>query len=563
MSLMEKLFKLRENNTTPAAEVRAGIVTFLTLSYIIFVQPAVLAQTGISHNTVFVATCVSSAIACLLMAFLANYPIALAPAMGHNFLFVSLVLTGAVNWQTALGATIISGIAFIILSCWGFREQLINAVPHSLKHGIAVGIGLLIAFVGFQWSGIAVRDVGQFVTLGNLHSTPVLLAIGGLALTATLIALRIRGAILIGILITAIAGIPLGITSTASLSNGPLSLPVEKPMPKLLVMPLQVGKHIESTNIRQFQLQTGRALQDYYSGEAVRLSDADIKEDETPADVAKRLGAGVVLIQAVERKDNVVVLTSVAYQNFGKESLQLWREYNAIPLTAEPKHIEKYADDVVLGLPGHHGIWRFDVLGALKLGIVHVIFVFFFLDLFDSIGTLIGVAQQAGFLRGGKLPRARGALLSDAIGTVIGAAMGTSTVSSYIESSAGVAEGGRTGLANIVTAGLLLLALFFSPVVQMIGGDYNGLHPALAPVLIIIGSIMLGNVTQILWNDPTEAIPAFLAIMIMPLTMSITDGIAFGFISYTFLKLITGKHSQVHWLLYVFSLLFLARYSYL
>jgi adenine/guanine/hypoxanthine permease len=218
---------------------------------------------------------------------------------------------------------------------------------------------------------------------------------------------------------------------------------------------------------------------------------------------------------------------------------------------------------VILGLPGHSGLLKLDVLGALKLGLVHVIFVFFFLDLFDTIGTLIGVSQQAGFLKHGRLPRARGALMADALGTVVGAGMGTSTVTSYVESAAGVADGARTGLANIVTALLFLSALFFSPLVQMIGGAYQqNLHPAIAPVLIIIGSIMVSNVTGIRWKDPTEALPAFLAMMLMPLTFSITEGIAFGFISYAFLKTVAGRHREVHWLVYLFAVLFIARYVY-
>jgi len=593
MAGLDRLFKLRENKTSIGTEIRAGVVTFLTMSYIVFVQPIILSQTGLSWHTVFVATCVSSAVATLLMAFFANYPIALAPAMGHNVLFLIYCRDGTVNWQTGLGAICISGTIFLILSLWGIRERIVNAVPASIKHAIAVGIGLLIAFLGFQWAGITVGDPAVLVRMGDLHATPVLLALGGLVLTASLIALRLRGAILVGIIVTAAAGIPLGITSTGHVKEkGLLDVPRSAPMQKLAILPVhapagvEVDKAAISTALRdaarlhyeQHKVISPGATRRLLAG-AAATPDPKATPEEMGRLMQKPLDCRVLvfpMVEVVDKKEQApqagdkkarkgLVLNVVAYHlvttEKGAEG-KAWRRYHPISLPASGEELEHYAKDVVLGLPGHDGLLKLDIPGALKLGLLHVIFIFFFLDLFDTIGTLIGVSQQAGFLRDGVLPRARGALLADAFGTVIGTGLGTSTVTSYIESSAGVAEGGRTGLANLVTGLLFIVALFFSPVVEMIGGGYHNLHPAVAPVLIIIGSIMLRNVVHIRWTDPTEALPAFLAIMVMPLTFSITEGIAFGFISYSFLKLVTGRGREVHWLVYLFSALFIARYVY-
>jgi len=592
MRVLDRLFKLTENETTVCTEVRAGVVTFLTMSYIVFVQPVILSSTGLSWHTVFVATCVSAAVATLLMGVLANYPIALAAAMGHNVLFAELCRKGIINWQTGLGAVFVSGCLFIILSLWGVREKVINAIPASIKHAIAVGIGLLIAFLGFQWAGLTVDAPITLVAMGNVRMVAVLLALGGLLFTATLIALRLRGAILIGILVTAAVGIPLGVTSTKAIEDqGVITAPRALPMNELLILPVHVPDEVDARTAELSAALRTAAAQHYPKGRAVgesetqeRLRRAGISYDgkttagqlgELPLE---KLGPGTTALPVVTTGKRGVSLAVIAYEVTSKKDKDgktktakaVWRKYHSLPLPATNAQLVAYAKDVVLGLPGYNGLLKFDVLGALKLGILHVIFVFFFLDLFDTIGTLIGVAQQAGFLRDGKLPRARGALLADAFGTVFGAGLGTSTVTSYVESSAGVADGARTGLANVVTALLFLLALFFSPVVKMIGdahvvmhgGSRLFLYPAVAPVLIIIGSIMLRNVVHIVWSDPTEAIPAFLAIMMMPLTFSITEGIAFGFISYSFLKLVTGRGREAHWLVYVFSLLFLVRYVY-
>jgi len=435
--ILNRFFKLKENNTSVRTEMLGGLTTFMTMSYIIFVQPAILSTTGMDKGAVMFATCVSSALATLLMGLVAKYPIALAPAMGHNIFFAVIVCgTMGFSWQVALGAVFISGTIFVILSILGAWESLVASVPDSLKHAIAVGIGLLIALVGLEYGGIVVDTPGVLVGLGNLVSKPVLLVLFGLALTSILMVLKARGAILWGILATGLLGIPLGIVEYHGIISAPPS-----PLPTLL---------------------------------------------------------------------------------------------------------------------------KLDIIGAFRSGLLTVIFIFFFLDLFDTVGTLIGVSEPAGFVKKGKLPRANQAMLSDAVGTVGGALFGTSTVTSYIESVTGIAQGARTGLANIFTSVLFLAALFFSPLAEMIGGEYVCnklvLHPVIAPPLIIVGYLMMKSVKFINWEDFTEAIPAFLTIIIMPLTVSITEGIAFGFISYSLLKIIGGKAKEVNWIIYLFSVLFIIRY---
>ncbi len=425
--------------TTIRTEVLAGATTFLTMAYIIFVQPAVLSAAGMDFGAVLVATCLASAGATLLMAFLANYPIAVAPAMGHNFFFVYTVVLGmGVPWTVALGAVALAGIVFILTAGIGLRERLITAIPASLRHAIAAGIGLLIATIGLQWAGLITASPGTLVTLGDLKASPVLLSLFGLAVMALLSVRRVRGAVLWGILVTTVVGLLQGLV--------------------------------------QYQGLVGR------------------------------------------------------------------------PPSLAPTFL------------------RLDLWGALRPQMLEAIFVFFFLALFDSVGTLVGVAGQAGLLRNGVLPRAREALLADAIGTVGGAVLGTSTVTAYIESATGVAAGGRTGLASLVTAALFLLSLLFYPLVRMIGGGYHTaqgttLYPVVAPALILVGAFMMKEVSRIPWEEMTEAIPAFLTIIIMPLSFSVTDGIAFGFISYALLKLATGRGRDVHWILYLFAALFVLRYA--
>lgn len=432
------MFRLAESGTTVRTEVLAGITTFLTMAYIVFVQPAVLGAAGMDPGAVFTATCLATAVATLLMALHANYPIAVAPAMGHNFFFTyTVVLAGGTPWPVALGGVAIAGLIFVLTAGIGLREKAILAVPETLKHAIVVGIGLLIALIGLEWSGIVVDNPGTLVGLGNLKAPPVLLSLATLAIMAVLVARRVTGALLIGMIAATLAGLAIGLV--------------------------------------QFQ--------------------------------------GVV----------------------------------SAPPSLAPTFM------------------KLDILGALTPAMIEVVFVFFFLALFDSIGTLIGVTSRMGVMRNGTFPRAKQALLADAAGTVVGAGLGTSTVTAYIESATGIAEGGRTGLASVVTAVLFLLALFFSPLVRMIGGGYVSgegltLYPVVAPALIIVGVMMMHGAKAIPWDDFTEALPAFLAIITMPLTVSITDGIAFGFISMAVLKLATGRGRELHPLAYLFAVLLLIRY---
>ena len=435
---LERTFGVAAAGSSYRTELLGGATTFMTMSYIVVVQPAVMSTTGMDFDAVLAATCLISAFSTLLMAFLANYPIALAPAMGHNFFFVFTVV-GAMGftWQVALGAVFISGVLFLAISLWGLREALVRAIPGSLKHGIAVGIGLLITLVGLEWGGFVASNPATLVTLGDLGAPAVWMSTAGLAVTMILLVRRQRGAILAGIFTSTALGLFLGVVRFEGVFASPPSI----------------------------------------------------------APVALQL----------------------------------------------------------------------DIAGALSIGALPVIFIFFFLDLFDSIGSLIGIAHQGNFMKGEDLPRAREALMADAIGTTASGLIGNSTIVSYIESATGVAEGARTGLANIVTAGMFLLALFFAPLARMIGAghtDASGLtlYPTVAPALIIVGAFMMRNVGQISWDDPHEYIPAFITITVIPFTFSITDGIAFGLISYALLSLVSGRYRNLHWLIWIFTVLFLARY---
>jgi AGZA family xanthine/uracil permease-like MFS transporter len=437
---LDSQFSLSAHQTTIGREVLAGLTTFLTMAYIIFVQPAVLGAAGMDFGAVLVATCVATALATTLMALLANYPIAVAPAMGHNFFFAYSVVIGMkVPWQVALGAVAIAGLVFVATATFGLRERFIAAIPASLKHAIAAGIGLLIAMLGLQWAGLIVDAPGTLVTLGDLRRAPVLLALFGLTLTASLMVRRVPGALLWGIFASTVIGLPLGVVKYQGLTSLPPSI---------------------------------------------------------------------------------------------------------APTLA-----------------------KLDVAGALAPGMAAVVFVFFFLALFDSIGTLVGIGQRAGFMRGETLPKAKQALLADAVGTVAGAVLGTSTVTAYIESGSGIAAGGRTGLANLVTAMLFLGALFFYPLVRMIGGGYADgstvLYPLVAPALILVGTMMIGGLTHVAWDDATEAIPAFLTIIMMPLAVSITEGVAFGLVAHVVLKLVAGRVREVHPMLLLLAAVLVARYVFL
>jgi AGZA family xanthine/uracil permease-like MFS transporter len=376
----------------------------------------------------------------LLMAFLANYPIALAPAMGHNFYFVYTVcLAMGISWQVALGANFIAGLIFVIFAFFGLREKLINSVPESLKNAICVGIGLLITMIGLQWSGIIAANKNTIVSIGDLNNPYTLLSIFGLITISLFLVIRIKGAILWGMLITAFFAIVSGMVEFKGVISKPPS--------------------IASTFL------------------------------------------------------------------------------------------------------------KLDIKKALNWNLIGVIFTFLFLDLFDTIGTLIGLGEEAGFIKKGKFPRAKKALLSDALGTVGGTLLGTSTITSYIESSTGIAEGARTGLANVITALLFLLSILFYPLIKIISFSVNlngqNLYPTISGALIIVGCFMLKNINKINWNKWEESIPSYLTMIIMPLTLSVTEGISFGFIAYSFLKTIKGEYKEVPLLVHTFSFLFILRYIFL
>lgn len=447
-AFLNNYFKLSENSTNIKTELVAGLTTFMTMSYIVFVEPAILKNTGMDFGSVMVATCISSFIATLIMGLYANYPIALGAAMGHNFYFTFTVCGSAAigglgfGWEGALAAVFMAGIIYLALTLIGLREKLLDIVPAPLKNGIACGIGLFIAFIGLQWTGLIVSAPGTLVKLGDIHNNAVLLSVFGIMLIACLLARQVKGAILIGIIVTIILGIPLGVVEYYGIVEMPPSL--------------------------------------------------------SPTFMKLDFGA----------------------------------------------------------LFSHPHFWE-------------VIFVFLFLNLFDTIGTLLGVSKQAGFLdKEGKLPRAQKALMSDSSAAVIGSVLGCSTVTSYIESASGVAAGGRTGLANVVTAFMFLLAIFFFPLVESVGAGYKltetlTIYPVVAPALVIVGSLMMKNIVDVNWSKITDSIPAFLAAIAMPFTFSITEGISWGFLSYTILKIVTGEAKTVHWLVYVFAIIFILRYIFL
>lgn len=436
---MSDFFKLKENKTSVRTEIRAGLVTFLTMSYIIFVQPAILSSAGMDFNAVMSATCISAAIATLLMGIYANYPIAQAPLMGENVFFVTVVATMGISWKVALGAVFISGLFFLLLTFMKVRELLINIVPDSLKSAIAAGIGLFIAFIGFQQGSLILADKDTLVRLGDITSPAAILCLLGLLSTIIFMVMKIRGAILWGMLLTTFAG----------LISGKIQ----------------------------------------FSG------------------------------------------------------------FVSLPPSLEPTFL------------------KLDLAGSMNPTVLIVALVFLFMLMFDTVGTLIGVCTQAGFIKNGQLPRANKALVSDAVGTLAGSLLGTSTVSSYIESAAGVAAGGRTGLVNMVTGLLFISALFFSPLVKMVGGGIlmagKFYYPVTAPIMIIVGSLMMKSAVNINWEDLTEAIPAFLTIVGMPFTYNIVNGLAFGFITYPILKLAGGRMKEISWLVYLLGILFLLRYIFL
>jgi len=427
----ERLFKLSENNTTIRTELAAGLTTFLTMAYIIFVNPQILSEAGVPFSGALFATCLSAAVGSLMMGLLANYPFALAPGMGLNAYFTyTVVKTMGYDWRVALGAVFISGVAFLILTLARVRAMIVDAIPMTMKTSVAAGIGLFIAFIGLKNAGVIAASTATFVTLGHVTSKPTLLALGGLIVTAALMARGYKTAIIIGVFLVTVAAILLNLSK---LPTGALQTP-----------------DLSST------------------------------------------------------------------------------------------------------------FMKLDVAGALRLGAFDVIFIFLFVDLFDTIGSLMGLGRQSGYLTpDGKMPRVNRALFADAIATIAGSIFGSSTVVTYIESATGVSEGGRTGLTAVTVAALFVLAMFFAPVAGAIPPI------ATAPALIIVGALMIGAVTSIKWEDMTEAIPAFLTMLSMPLTFSIANGLALGFILYPLLKVLTGRWREASPLVYALAVLFVLRYAYL
>jgi AGZA family xanthine/uracil permease-like MFS transporter len=431
LTRLERHFGFAAHNTTWRTEILAGLTTFITMAYIIFVNPAILSQTGMPLAAVTTSTCLCAAIGSILMGALANYPLALAPGMGLNAYFTYTVVKGmGVPWQTALGAVFLSGVIFLLLTFGGIRQKLLSAIPHQLHSAVAGGIGLFIAFIGLRNSGIIVPSAATTVTLGNLHAPSTQLAVFGIVLIAVLQAYRVKASMLIGVLAT--------------------------------------------------------------------------------------LAAGILLHQV---------------------------QYT--PSTFNPMAIKETA-------------FHLDIRGALKMNALEIIFVFLFVDLFDNIGTLVAVTERAGLIaEDHTIPRLDRIFFADATSTVVGALAGTSTVTSYIESSAGVAAGGRTGVTAITTGVLFFLAIFVAPVVGAIP-DF-----ATAPALILVGALMLGGAAKIDWEEPRVAIPSFLTIVTIPLTYSIATGLSFGIISYAALELATGRGRRQHWMLYLLAVLFLLRFVYI
>ena len=425
---MEKFFKLKEHGSNVKTEVIAGITTFMTMAYILAVNPDVLSDTGMDKGAVFTATVVSAIIATLIMSLLANLPFALAPGMGLNAFFAYTVVLGmGYSWQTALTAVFIEGIIFVLLTIFNVREAIVNSIPVNMKRAISVGIGLFIAFIGLQNSKIIVNNDATLLGLGNITSGSALLAIIGLIITAILLAYNVKGAILLGILITTVIGIPMGLTKISP--------------------------------------------------------DASV-----------------------------------------------------IPPSLEPI------------------AFKLDFSNIFTPNMFIVLFTFLFVDMFDTVGTLVGVCTKANMLtRGGEVPRCKQALFADAVGTIVGACLGTSTVTTYVESASGVAEGGKTGLTSLVVAILFTISLFLSHVFLAIPSA------ATAPALIIVGLFMMTPILEINFGDYTESIPAFICIIFMPFAYSIAEGITFGVLSFTILKFVSGKSKDISLLTWILSALLLLK----
>lgn len=428
--MLDSYFQLSEHKTSVRTEVLAGTATFLTMAYIVFVNPSILAAAGMDHGAVFVATCLAAALSSLIMGLYANYPIALAPGMGLNAYFAFGLVQGmGMTWQTALGAVFLSGVLALILSVTPVREWVFNAIPNTLKMAISAGIGLFLGIIALKNAGVIAAHPATYLTLGNVTQLPVVLAALGFVVMVALDARRVPGAIIIAILLTTAAGVILGISPAQGIFSMPPSL-----APTFL---------------------------------------------------------------------------------------------------------------------------KLDIAGALEIGLVAIIFALLFVDLFDTAGTLVGVSHRAGLLTPeGKLPRLRKALIADSSATMIGALLGTSNTTSYIESAAGVKVGGRTGLTAVTVAVLFLLALFLAPLAGTVPAY------ATAPALLFVACLMTRGLTELDWDDPTEYAPAVVTAVAMPLTFSIANGIAFGFITYAAVKVLAGRASEMSLAVPVLAVLFVIKFAF-
>ena len=438
MDFIEKCFKLKENKTTFKTELMAGLTTFMTMAYILVVNPSILSTTGMDAGALLTATCIASALGTFFMAFFANYPFVLAPGMGLNAYFAfTICAQKGYSWHVALAAVFIEGIIFIILSAINVREAIFNAIPANMKKAVSVGIGMYIAFIGLQNAGVVIHNASTCVSLGDVKTVPVALALIGTIITLVLVIRKVKGALLVGILITWILGI-----------------------------------------------------------------------------ICQLAGVYVVDVEA--------------------------GVYSLIPtgLISAPPSIAPIA-----GKLSFSGISIFDF--------IVVIFAFLFVDLFDTLGTLIGVSTKAGFLdKEGKLPRIKGALFADALATTVGAVLGTSTVTTFVESASGVSDGGRSGLTALTAGVLFLVALLFSPILTTIPSF------ATTPALVVVGLMMVENVRDIDFSDYTEGFPAFMTILMMVVCYSISEGLVFGVISYVLLKLFGGKKNELNPVIVIIAILF-------
>ena len=425
---LNQFFKLAEHGTNIRTEVVAGVTTFLTMAYIIFVNPAILGDAGLPKDAVFVATCVAAALGTLIMGLYANYPIGMAPGMGLNAYFAYAVVLGmGVPWRTALGAVFISGCLFIIVSVFRVREHIVNGIPHSLRVASTVGLGLFLALIAMKSAGLVVASPETLVTVGDMHNPHTLMAIFGFLLIVTLDRLKVPGALLIGI----------------------------------------------------------------------------------------------------------VAVTALSFF-FGGNT---FKGFMSLPPSIAPT------------------LFQFDLAGAISIGLFNVVLVFFLVELFDATGTLMGVASRAGLLVNGKMERLNKALLADSCAIVAGSALGTSSTTAYLESAAGVQAGGRTGLTALVVALLFLAALFFAPIAGVVPAY------ATAPALLFVACLMLRDLVDVDWSDTTESVPAAITALVIPFTYSIAHGIAFGFITYAGLKLLTGQARQVKPVVWIIAVVFLIKYS--